>query len=880
MKLPFVFRKFLVLIVLLLLAPVWLAPSTFAQQGQTSSGTDFWLGFMPNGAGAGNTGVYEDLFIASGTDNKVTIDITGNGARTLTMTAGQVYDYALSDYMTWKPDTATTNAIHVTSTNPITVYGYSAWANPEGIGDSPDGYLGLPLPAYGTEYYTMNFPDNSVFGNMPGEFLIISPYDNNTVTITPAAETKAGRPAGVPWNITLSKGQTYLVQSPGTNFGANDLTGSLIQSTKPVAVITGHQITSVPSDGPTSADNLLEMIPSVDKWGTQYFDMPMSGKLIAGDYLRVLSAQNGNQITYTGLSVQRNITLDSGQYEDIAQNTEPLILTSTNHKRFIVAMYSYSQGMYGDPGYSDPFLVLFTPREQFEKGVLFRTPTSLRGAFTNYVTFIGLKDSLSKIVINGQPIGAYSQVGTATFPGTNPVMGAQRILIAAQPKSYIATGPDPFDAYQYGFSNFEGYGWPAGMAQGILSTGDTLPPLSQTLNSSCGNYHLLFAEPRLKSNGFSFDDTRIASVSMITAAGDLRCPTPSYNYTFTPDSNFIPGDSVMTATLTVNNPAEDAYAAIDAVDLAGNDTVYQYHYSAPKISFSPSASYNFGPVLVDADSCQHVTITNVQSAGAFNAESDSIAGIAKGGTFTVTPQTLRPIPDSSSISLDICFHPADTGMVSIDSLYLISECATFVVPVTGTGVTPLIYATDLDFGEVDSGQTKCLPLTIRNPGKAPLTITSSDFVNDSNFSVDAGQLFPITIPPGASIHIECCFHPQSWGSFSQLVTFLNLNPTAFQHSIKDTSLLTGKSVKSGIRSSSANLPLSLSISPNPASGAATISLGAPSAKVEIFDVLGREVASFRVAGSYEWQMGALPAGTYIVRAAAGGMVVSKRVVKE
>jgi hypothetical protein len=75
--------------------------------------------------------------------------------------------------------------------------------------------------------------------------------------------------------------------------------------------------------------------------------------------------------------------------------------------------------------------------------------------------------------------------------------------------------------------------------------------------------------------------------------------------------------------------------------------------------------------------------------------------------------------------------------------------------------------------------------------------------------------------------------------------------------------------------------LALSIFPNPASGAATISLtGAPSANVEIFDVLGREVASFSVAGSYEWQMSALPAGAYIVRAEVGGSVLSRRVAKE
>ncbi|HZK75760.1 MAG TPA: choice-of-anchor D domain-containing protein, partial [Candidatus Kapabacteria bacterium] len=260
-------------------------------------------------------------------------------------------------------------------------------------------------------------------------------------------------------------------------------------------------------------------------------------------------------------------------------------------------------------------------------------------------------------------------------------------------------------------------------------------------------------------------------------------------------------------------------------------------------------------------------------------------GTVDSSIFTVSPATINQVlTPGDSISLDLCFTPSDTALF-FDTLIVPLECASFHYPLGGFGVTPLIYATDLDFGEVDSGQTKCLPLTIRNPGKAPLTITAQDLVNDSNFTVDS-NIFPITIMPGGSITIEYCFHPQSWGSFSRRVTFLNLNPTTFQHSIKDTSLLSGTAGNAGVNSASPNLPFALFISPNPTSGVATITLpqaGSTAPRVgsvEIFDVLGREVANFRVSGSYEWQMGALPAGTYIVRAEAGGAVVSSRVVKE
>ncbi len=772
---------------------LFFTPRSWAQTGVNSSGTDFWLQFMPNGAGNGNTDVYEDLFVASGTDNKVTFS-GGVATKTITMTAGSVYDYFCPNVMNSTDEVPQPDAIHVTSQNPVVIYGYSTWGNVQGQGDSPDGFLALPTTAYGTEYYTVNFPDNYVFGNMPGEFLITSPYDGNQITITPAAVTKGGKPANVPFNITLQKGETYLVQSPGTDFGNNDLTGTLIVSSKPISVLTGHQISSVPTDcGCSSADNLFEMIPSVDRWGTEYFDEPMAGKTIAGDYLRVLSAENGNQITYNG---NGPLILDSGQYSDILQNTIPMVLKSINHKRFIVAQYSYSQGMFGDPGYSDPWMVLFTPQEQFETEMIFRTPTSTRGAFTNYLTIISREDSISKITINGLPIGTFPQVGNAVFAGTNPQMGARRILLAAQPQNYIAKGPEPFGMYQYGFSDYEGYGWPTGMAQRLISP-DTLPPLAQTLDSNCGDYAVRYTEPRIKENGYSFNDTHIASISMITAANDPRWPTPSYNYTFTPDPNFQVADSVYNGMLTVNDPTKDAYAAIFAVDLAGNDTIYQYYYYAPKVAFTPTSPYDFGTILDGTDSCRTITITNIQSGGEFKAEFDSIGGFAKGGNFDVTPTTLSPIDSGRSITLNVCFHATDTGVQSLDSLYVTAKCVNYVFPVTGSAVTPLIYANDLAFGEVDSGKTRCKQLTIQNPGKWPLTITRQDLTNDPNFSVDPNQTFPIVIPPNGTVQVLYCFHPQSWGSFSKRVTFFNLNPTEFQHSIKDTALLTGIATPAG-----------------------------------------------------------------------------------
>ena len=846
------------------------AGTAVGQNGINSSGTDFWLGFMPNGAGMGNTSVYEELFITSPTDNRVTIAIPGVGMKTILLTAGQVSDYSLTNFMTYVPEVATDNAIHISSMNPITVYGFSAWGDPQGIGDSPDGFLALPSDALGTEYYTVNFPDNGVFAGgiapfLPGEFLITSPYDDNVITITPAADTKTGRKAGVPWTDTLMKGQTYLVQSAGTSWGQNDLTGTLIKSSKPISVLTGHQISSVPSDECCSADNLFEMIPSVDKWGTQYFDMPMAGKTVAGDYIRLLSAQDGNTIAYGDTSV----TLNSGEYADILNVTSPTVFTSTNHKRFIVALYAYSQGYLGDPGYSDPFMVLFTPKEQFEKEMFFRTPTSSRGAFTNYLTVVALNDSISRITINGLPISAYPSAGQAVFPGTNPQMGARRILLDAKPYAYTAKGSAPFAMYQYGYSDYSGYGWPTGMAQRITNSTDSLPPLALS-DSSCGSFAVELKDARP-------NDTRIAGVGLITSTGDVRWSTPSKNFELVFDTAFTAGNSTASFHLNVIDPTQNGYAAVWTTDRAGNDTVYQYFYTAPSWIPASGTRIDFGNVLLGSDSCLVFQFTN-RSSFRLLIESRSLTGtdtMPFSGLSSMSPISVEP---GTSFMQRVCAAASDT-MNANDTLTLTIGCAEFRYPLNVNVVTPLIDASDVDFGTVPVGDTVCKSVTIRNPGKAPLVIYPSALLKDTvNFSILAA--LPVTIFPGGSVILNVCFHPRTSGSIQLPIGWPTNIDTPYQNSTKDTSLLSGVGSDLSVPQVAQRGQLTLSLTPNPATEATAISLqGAPSANVEIFDVLGHEVASFRVAGSYQWRMGALPAGTYIVRAEASGTLASRRFVK-
>ncbi len=768
-------------------------------QGVSSSGTDYWVAFMPNFQGGRNV---TQLFIASGTSNVVKVTIN-NSTTTYKLAANTSITADLNGAgVTRTPETPSNLGIHITSTAPITMYGYNVWDGGAGyLGGSPDGFLAIPTPALGKSYYTVNYYDAN-FGSTPtvGEYVIVATQDNTAVNITTKAHTRGpnGQPdhnPGDSFGFTLMKGQTYLVQSTGLYLGDDDLTGSLVTSNKPIALLSGHQISPI-DVSMTSADHLLEMIPPTDKWGTQYFDMPMAGRTVCGDYIRVLSGEDGNKITYNG---NGPLNLDAGQWAEIPTVTVPEVFTSINHKKFLTIQYSYSQGYQGDPGTADPFMILMTPQEQFEKKMIFRTPLPAKnGSFNNFLTCITRYDSIYTIKINGLGINSYGTVGQATFSNTNPVMAAIRVKLPAGSQTYVATANVPFGMYQYGFSSYEGYGWPTGMALNISSP-DTLPPLQDTV-ASCGNYTVKLREVR-HIPSFSFEDTKIAEVDLIVEPNDPRWALPSFNYNFALDPNFNPGDSTATFTLNIVDPTKDAYAAIYTVDKAGNDTVYQYSYSAPKLSYSPAPTYVYSPVTIDQDSCKTITIKNIQASGTLNLTNLQLEGTAKGGKFTFTPNSLKSLNPGESVQVSVCYSPSDTGMMSFDTLIFNSNCPQQRLPLQGLGVTPLIFADDIDFGVVDLGSSKCLPLKITNRGQAVLTITKDQLPNTVDFSVSAiaPLTYPIILQPGQSITLTACFHPSHSGTFMTTDLFTTNNPLKFARSIKDTSLLVGRSFRAGAR---------------------------------------------------------------------------------
>ena len=272
-------------------------------------------------------------------------------------------------------------------------------------------------------------------------------------------------------------------------------------------------------------------------------------------------------------------------------------------------------------------------------------------------------------------------------------------------------------------------------------------------------------------------DSETFSVSPIT----VTVP-PGDNATVT--VTFFPADEgAKAATLSI---AHDAAGSPLELALTGNGTE-QPPEPAPIINLSVTA-LEMEDTKVGGASEITFTIVNTgdaeltiagENASDFTVDpaTGSIAEGADPFTFTVTFSPTGTGPRSASLSIS---HNAGEEPVSVD--------------LTGTGVQPIITlsATSLDFGEVETGLTTELTLTVGNEGDAEL------LVSDITLSGDDGDAFTVSatafgVQPGESVPFTVSFTPESEGAKSASLSIVHDGAET-----PATVTLTGTGVFSGI----------------------------------------------------------------------------------
>lgn len=408
-----------------------------------SGGTEFWLTFPGNYAPDRTNQPIVRLWISGvpGTIGSVSMPgWTNPFLASFTIPANGVSVVALprAADLGNSNDEIQSKGIHVVASGRVNVYGYNH------IRYTTDAFLGLSTAVLGKIYMVMAYRNqfNSVPELNGSQFAIVATADNTKVVIVPSAEA-GSHPVGVPYLITLMRGQTYQLRT--TNAAPADLTGTIIVADQPIAVFAGHQCANLPSANTFFCNYLVEQMFPAHMAGTDFLTFPLATR--SGDTFRFLALYNNTTVSVNGAPLSG--VLNQGQHREVHLSAGARI---TADKPIFVAQYANSSD-YDLVQESDPFMVMIPPTALYASSYTVRAPTA--DFPRNYVNVIVPSGSVGSVTLDGAslPGSLFSPIGASGYSGAQVQVG---------PGSHTLDNPVPFGVVVYGWAEYDAYGYPGG----------------------------------------------------------------------------------------------------------------------------------------------------------------------------------------------------------------------------------------------------------------------------------------------------------------------------------------------------------------------------------------------------------------------------------
>ena len=424
-----------------LLVSLLLSVSAFSSQ--TTEGTEFWVTYMNNANFVDESnGLVLELIISSRnaaeivvenprTGWKVTSSVAANTVKKISVPCSEGYIYY--------PGEIGDKGIRVTSSSPISLYASNYYSA------SYDATIVLPITGIGDEYVVQTDESSGL-----KEFCVVATENNTQVTIVPHADTYDGHVNGVAYNITLDRGQTYMVMSGDVY---NELSGSQVNANKAISVFAGHQCANVP-DGVQACDHIVEQQVPISQLGKSFALTKSYGQ--SYDVVRITAIQDNTVVRLNGVVL---VTLQSFESYSFILNDNSAFLETSNP----AVCYLYLTGAEANPNQQgDPSSVLISPIEQRLQEVTFSTfQTEL--SRDHYINIVTTKLGAQYIELDNVNIAN-------RFASLN---GNSELYFAQIPISHgthtLKTNSDGFIGRVYGFGWCESYSYSIGSSTLDLS---------------------------------------------------------------------------------------------------------------------------------------------------------------------------------------------------------------------------------------------------------------------------------------------------------------------------------------------------------------------------------------------------------------------------
>ncbi len=747
--------------------------------GPSNMGRDFWLAFPANWDLPGSTSYYIRLYISSPVRTEVKV-WAGAGLKKIVYTVpnkivrvdllpSEAQMFVRADQPPVPDDRIfKKKAVHVRAGAPVVVYGMNRTTF------TSDGLLAYPVNALGREYVIASY--GAVIGvsqELPSQYMIIAPYNGTRVEIYHPHRTPNHK-AGETFTIDLDSGDVWSAMTVGYN---GDMTGAVIRANKPVAVTAGQACTYIPNLlNFCCCDHLTEMMLPTSSWGKIYHGTPFQTRL-KGDFYRVFAKEPNTKVFINGDEYATLATVGGeegiGWFEYRALGRFSVEFSAD--KPIYVSQYNTSQAYDGVP--SDPFFLVLTPVEQYQKRLYFCTPDA--DFPQNFLNIVCQEDEYDDIEItkadenNWRPVASLPDL---TVPQRYPTLigGKRYITVTAEldPGTYQMRGKTAFAGYLYGFSNYDSYGYPMSVFAADKTVEDRESPVISKTQSCDGSVGATVQDlPR--------DSARRSNLATVEL--DWRQGlTENYDLSIKPFESGVQAETGY--SLTVLDKSKPARAVVIVSDKSGNVSIDTVVYQPLNISLQDTP-LNFGKMRAGSEIVRKLIVTN---------NSDNPATIkevllkSRNQNFELlSPKGEFVIPAHQSVDVEVKFTADLKGRpngraVFEDSVGFRDECGLrYMALVNGQVVKPVIEVTDHDFGGLPADmESRPWSMDVRNvsqiDGSTLTVFARTGPANNSGqtFSIKGGDAIPIfTLEPGQSRTLQITARPANAMEYNDTIFF-------------------------------------------------------------------------------------------------------------
>lgn len=378
-------------------------------------------------------------------------------------------------------------AYHLVSSSPVTVYQFNAleykgaggppgksWGSCPGnttclsslgpigcFSFSNDASILLPSTAM-TGNYRVTAPKGWMAANIGGYFAITGTQDGTDVKVKLSATAQVLGGAGIGAtaanqvvSFKLNKGDVLeMVGAPGA-----DLSGSLVQATKPVQVIAGIPCAQVPV-GKQACDHLEETVFPAETLGKHYLVSPQTGPKgnAPGHIVKFFGNVDGTKLTYKpSAPAGAPTTLNAGQVVELAALVTQGFEVEGDHEFSVASFMPAAEILDPNAGTGkekgDPSMSMVTAVEQYRDKYVFLAPDDYDVSYADIILPVG-----AQVTLDGAPLSV-----TPTPIGGGEYGVARVKLGAGQQGAHVITSDKPVGVQVMGYGDYTSYQYPGGL---------------------------------------------------------------------------------------------------------------------------------------------------------------------------------------------------------------------------------------------------------------------------------------------------------------------------------------------------------------------------------------------------------------------------------